>query len=162
MRVMSVYTLISSLLSYVFTTIIYLFIFSVIALIYMDIKKASKKEKKQTLTDHEEIQEQEEPKAVLRTVKTKKAADAKMKTAYRISGRGVIVGRGKECDITVNHMFLSIEHFQIWYDEGCWYIGDMGSKNGTYLNGSKLKKVKPLSDGDEISFGEISVIFEEE
>lgn len=162
MRVMSVYTLISSLLSYVFTTIIYLFIFSVIALIYMDIKKASKKEKNEILTDYEDVRDNEEPKAVLRTVKTKKAADAKMKAAYRISGRGVIVGRGKECDITVNHMFLSIEHFQIWYDEGCWYIGDMGSKNGTYLNGSKLKKVKPLDDGDEISFGEISVIFEEE
>ncbi len=162
MRVMSVYTLISSLLSYVFTTIIYLFIFSVIALIYMDIKKASKKEKNQMIDDHEDAGEHEEPKAVLRTVKTKKAADAKMKSAYRISGRGVIVGRGKECDITVNHMFLSIEHFQIWYDEGCWYIGDMGSKNGTYLNGSKLKKVKPLSDGDEISFGELTVVFEEE
>ncbi len=161
MRVMSVYTLISSLLSYVFTTIIYLFIFSVIALIYMDIKKASRKEKIQTVSDDEELQS-EEARAVLRTVKSKKAAEAKMKTAYHIGGKGVIVGRGKECDITVNHMFLSVEHFQIWYDEGSWYIGDMGSKNGTYLNGSKLKKVKPLSDGDEIAFGELKFIFEEE
>ena len=38
---MSLYSMISSVLSYVFTTIIYLFIFGVMALIYMDIKKAN-------------------------------------------------------------------------------------------------------------------------
>ncbi|MBQ7960470.1 MAG: FHA domain-containing protein [Clostridia bacterium] len=160
---MSVYSVVSSVLSYVFTTIIYLFIFSVIALIYMDIKKISRKEHK--VSDNEE-KETSVPAAkcfaVLRTVKTQKAKDAKMKAAYRIDGRGVIVGRGKECDICINHMFLSVEHFQVWCDDGFWYIGDMGSKNGTYLNGSKLRKVRELEDGDKISFGELSFVFEEE
>ena len=160
---MSVYSIISSLLSYVFTTIIYLFIFSVIALIYMDIKKTGKKERaKNAAAEKEGTSAQRSTYAVLKTVKGRYAAEAKMKAAYRISGRGVIVGRGKDCDITVNHMFLSAEHFQVWYDEGVWYIGDMGSKNGTYLNGSKLRKVRPLEDGDEISFGELKFIFEEE
>ncbi len=159
---MSVYSMISSLLSYVFTTIIYLFIFSVIALIYMDIKKMGKKERaKNASSEKEEAPALRSIYAVLKTVKNRYAAEAKMKAAYRIDGKGVIVGRGKECDITVNHMFLSTEHFQVWYDDGVWYIGDMGSKNGTYLNGSKLKKVKPIENGDEISFGEIRFIFEE-
>ncbi len=157
---MSVYSMISSLLSYAFTLIIYLFIFSVIALIYMDIKKSSRKER----IKNEETESVSPHKcyAVLKTVKNKRAAEAKMKAAYRISGKGVIVGRGKDCDIPINNMFLSLEHFQVWFDEGEWYIGDMGSKNGTYLNGSKLKKVKTIEDGDEISFGEIKFIFEEE
>ena len=160
---MSVFSIISSLLSYVFTTIIYLFIFSVIALIYMDIKKMGKKERaKNAIDEKSEASLQRSIYAVLKTVKNRYADEAKMKAAYRISGKGVIVGRGKDCDIIVNHMFLSVEHFQVWYDEGVWYIGDMGSKNGTYLNGSKLKKVKPLENGDEISFGEIRFIFEED
>ncbi len=159
---MSVYSIISSLLSYVFTTIIYLFIFSVIALIYMDIKKTGKKERtKNTSPEKEGADVQQNIYAVLKTVKNRYAAEAKMKAAYRISAKGVIIGRGKDCDITVNHMFLSVEHFQVWCDEGVWYIGDMGSKNGTYLNGSKLKKVKPLENGDEIAFGELKFIFEE-
>lgn len=164
MKVMSVYSMISSLLSYVFTTIIYLFIFSVIALIYMDIKKVSQKErkKKNEEADTNDELQSKDCFAVLRTVKSRKASEAKMKAAYRISGKGVIVGRGKECDITVNHMFLSVEHFQVWCDEGLWYIGDMGSKNGTFLNGSRLRKVKHLEDGDEIAFGELKFIFEEE
>ncbi len=157
---MSVYSMISSLLSYAFTLIIYLFIFSVIALIYMDIKKSSRKER--IKNEESESSSPQKCYAVLKTVKNKRAAEAKMKAAYRINGKGVIVGRGKDCDIPINNMFLSLEHFQVWFDEGEWYIGDMGSKNGTYLNGSKLKKVKTIEDGDEISFGDIKFIFEEE
>ena len=41
---MSLYSLFSSILSYVFTTIIYLFIFSIIVLIYKDIKKIGKEQ----------------------------------------------------------------------------------------------------------------------
>lgn len=157
---MSVYSMISSLLSYAFTLIIYLFIFSVIALIYMDIKKSSRKER--IKNEESESSSPQKCYAVLKTIKNKRAAEAKMKAAYRINGKGVIIGRGKDCDIPINNMFLSLEHFQVWFDEGEWYIGDMGSKNGTYLNGSKLKKVKTIEDGDEISFGEIKFIFEEE
>lgn len=175
---MSVYSLVSSLLSYVFTTIIYLFIFSVIALIYMDIKKANRGE--QEIDDYDDPEEYTEdgpeeefeveekrtvkyipPSAKLRTIKSKESAQSKMKASYKISEKGAIIGRGKNCDITIQDMYLSVEHFQIWYDDGLWYIGDMGSKNGTFLNEIRLKKVKTLHDGDEISFGGLRVIFEE-
>ena len=185
---MSLYSLISSLLSYVFTTIIYLFIFSVIALIYMDIKKmnrgadqtdadADEYEDGADYDDDDEYDEDDEEEedsvprrsadygfhtAVLRTVRNKNAAECGMKTFYRIGEEATIVGRGKECDITVNDMYLSVEHFQIWYEDGVWYIADMGSKNGTMLNGKTLSKVRTLHSGDDISFGGVSVIFEEE
>ncbi|MDO4744348.1 MAG: FHA domain-containing protein, partial [Clostridia bacterium] len=99
--------------------------------------------------------------AKLRTIKSKESAQSKMKASYKISEKGAIIGRGKNCDITIQDMYLSVEHFQIWYDDGLWYIGDMGSKNGTFLNEIRLKKVKTLHDGDEISFGGLRVIFEE-
>ena len=171
---MSVYSLVSSFLSYIFTTIIYLFIFSVIALIYMDIKKANRGE--QELDDYEDEGDFETddgqaddelntvkyvpPSARLKTIKSKESIESKMKASYKISQNGAIIGRGKNCDISISDMYLSIEHFQIWYDDGDWYIADMGSKNGTFLNEIRLKKVKPLHDGDEILFGGLRVIFE--
>lgn len=173
---MTVYSLVSSILSYVFTTIIYLFIFSVIALIYMDIKKANRGEEEldEYGVDEPEVEEEPEeddeekqtvkyipPSARLRTIKSKEAVQSKMKASYKIGEKGAIIGRGKDCDISIQDMYLSVEHFQIWYDNGVWYIGDMGSKNGTFLNEIRLKKVKPLHDGDEIFFGGLRVIFEE-
>lgn len=168
---MSLYSLASSFLSYVFTTIIYLFIFSVIALIYMDIKKANRGEQEiddleegdeEVTTEEENTLQYVPPTARLRTVKSKETAACKMKASYKIGEKGAIIGRGSKCDISIQDMYLSVEHFQIWYDEGSWYIADMGSKNGTFLNEIRLKKVKVLHDGDEILFGGLRVIFEEE
>ncbi len=161
---MTVYSLISSLLSYVFTTIIYLFIFSVICLIYMDIKKMNKSEKTEKAGDGAGDYEDSEYErtAILRTIWSEDAAACKMKKLYRIGEDATIVGRGKQCDITINDMFLSVEHFQIWCDDGIWYIGDMGSRNGTLLNDVRLKSVHSLEDGDEISFGGLKFTFEEE
>ncbi len=172
---MSIYSLASSLLSYVFTTIIYLFIFAVIALIYMDIKKTNRGEEDIDEADVEleeledEELEDEEARTVkyipasakLKTIKTKESVESKMKASYKIGEKGAIIGRGKDCDISIQDMYLSVEHFQIWYEDGIWYIGDMGSKNGTFLNEIRVKKVKTLHHGDEISFGGLRVIFEE-
>ena len=171
---MSIYSLISTILSYVFTVIIYLFIFSVIALIYLDIKKANRGE--QEIDDYEETEDAEEedvefdeeertvkyipPSARLKTIKSKESIESRMKASYKISEKGAIIGRGKDCDISIQDMYLSVEHFQVWYDDGDWFVADMGSKNGTFLNEIRLKKVKPIHDGDEILFGGLRVIFE--
>ena len=161
---MTVYSLISSLLSYVFTTIIYLFIFSVICLIYMDIKKMNKAGVTETVEDENQDYEDSEYEhtALLRTVWSEEAAECGMEKAYRIGEEATVVGRGSHCDIRINDMFLSGEHFQIWYEDDVWYIGDMGSRNGTLLNDVRLKDVHVLEDGDEISFGGLRFEFREE
>ena len=87
---MSIYSLASSFLSYVFTTIIYLFIFSVISLIYMDIKKANQSESEYEKLENDELledylDESEEdktlkyvtPRARLKTIKTKESIESK-------------------------------------------------------------------------------------
>ena len=53
---------------------------------------------------------------------------------------GDILGRehvGK--DLFVRHSMISRRHAKIIYSEGEWMIEDIGSKNGTYVNGNKLK-----------------------
>ncbi len=155
---MSVYAMVSSILSYVFTTIIYLFILAVIGLIYMDIKKMGEKERKPVPVK----KDTGEYYAVLRTVKNSTALSLKLKAGYRINGDGISVGRGKKCDLIINHAFLSAEHFRIWCEDGKWFINDEDSKNGTFLNGKQLKKIRRIEDGDEVSFGELKFVFKEE
>ena len=158
---MDAYKMASTILSYVFTTIIYLFILAVVGLVYFDIKKMNSNESEKKGGDKKERTPETECYALFRTVKNRMAVALRMNAAYRISEKGVVVGRGKRCDIIVNDMYLSAAQFQVWCEDGKWYIRDMESKNGTYLNGTRLKKIKQLKNGSEIAFGDIKFIFEE-
>jgi len=158
---MDAYKLASTVLSYVFTTIIYLFILAVVGLVYLDIKKMSSKESDKKSEDKKAKASEPERYAIFRTVKNRMAVALRLSAAYRIEEKGVVVGRGKRCDIIVNDMYLSAAQFQVWCEDGKWYIRDMDSKNGTYLNGTRLKKIKHLKNGSEIAFGDLKFVFEE-
>jgi len=58
--------------------------------------------------------------------------------------------------------FISVRHFRIYYVGGQWYIEDLGSTNGTLLNGQEIRKKgpAPLKSGDVISpAGVINLVF---
>ena len=51
------------------------------------------------------------------------------------------------------------KHFEISCTDGEWYLKDLKSKNGTYVNDIKVKKRLKLEDGDLISFGDVQFVF---
>jgi len=70
----------------------------------------------------------------------------------------VIIGRDASCDVVVDHHFASRKHARIWRVEERYRLEDLGSRNGTWLNGERLGAPKHdsvpgrlLSDGDEIN-----------
>lgn len=169
---MSLYALISSVLSYVFTTVIYLFIFSIIVLIYRDIKKVSRNmdepddydEDGEEYEDGEadendEYGDEDEQTAILKTVINKESKRFNLRKRYRIGRGPVIVGRSDECDIVIPDVYLSQEHFEIGFKSGEWYVKDLKSRNGTFVNDVPVKNACVLDDGDVISFGDIEFVF---
>ena len=120
---MTVYTFLSSVLSYVFTVIIYLFIFSVIRLIYLDVRKMSRFE----TNNANDI-----PCASLKAVKSKVPVMSNIKGRYAIYGYAEI-GRAAGCDIQIQEDYISGKHARIWYEDGEWYLEDLGSRNGTFV-----------------------------
>lgn len=67
-----------------------------------------------------------------------------------------LLGRSSACTIRVDTPRASAEHARIGYRDGCWTVRDLGSRNGTFLNGERLeaggsRKLKP---GDELALGD--------
>lgn len=65
-------------------------------------------------------------------------------------GEQLIIGRGPESDMVIPDRRVSREHVRLWREGARCMIEDLGSKNGTYVNGERLESPRELRDGDEI------------
>lgn len=74
-----------------------------------------------------------------------------------------IIGRDPGCDIVLPDPFVSRKHARIFYreDQDKWYIEDLGSKNGTYVNGEKIEQPTQLQHQTEIVMGLTTIIVKE-
>jgi diguanylate cyclase (GGDEF)-like protein len=73
-----------------------------------------------------------------------------------VSGASV-VGRGVEADIRLLEAKMSRRHCRVVVDATETYIEDLGSANGTYVNGLRIDRQK-LNDGDKIQVGETTIL----
>lgn len=66
----------------------------------------------------------------------------------------VTLGRSRECDLVVENGYVARSQATFTCREGQWYLRDNGSRNGTYLNGTRLEQDReyPLKNQDVISF----------
>jgi hypothetical protein len=66
-----------------------------------------------------------------------------------------VVGRGSACDLVLSDLTVSRVHAELRReDDGGWMLVDLGSLNGTRLNGWRLVGPAKVRSGDEISFGD--------
>ena len=60
------------------------------------------------------------------------------------------IGRGEMCDLVISDRQVSREHARLRVDKDRFLLEDLGSKNGTFVNGQSVSAPHPLQDGDEI------------
>ena len=70
----------------------------------------------------------------------------------RISGP-VTIGRSPSATFALDDKTLSREHTQVYGQGGRFFVKDLDSKNGTYLNGQLLRQAEALKNGDRIRVG---------
>ena len=65
----------------------------------------------------------------------------------------LVVGRDTHCDLSVMDEALSAHHARITYHHGQWWLEDLNSTNGTFLNHEKLTMPAVVITGDEFKCG---------
>jgi len=160
--------MLSSLFSYIFIAIIYLFIFSIIRLIYMDIRLTSIKNRHDNIDDEfggddidENIDDSDEHFGILKIIAARENIRG-LPDEYILDKNIVIVGRisrNSTCDIEIDDAFLSGEHLKLTFDGEDWFAEDLGSRNGTFVNGETIDICK-LVNRDEITIGGVIFVLE--
>jgi hypothetical protein len=70
------------------------------------------------------------------------------------------LGRDVNNAIVIEDQFASSQHAILTFRGRTWYVEDLGSTNGTFVNGSPIEGVVPVGYGDEIQLGQVKLRLE--
>jgi len=65
---------------------------------------------------------------------------------------------GRQGTLLITDDFASGHHAQFQVAHGLWYVEDLGSKNGTWLNGRRIHSAQRLKKGDKIKIGHTTIV----
>jgi len=69
------------------------------------------------------------------------------------------IGRHSSCAFTLRRDDVSRHHAAVYFEQGQFFLRDLGSTNGTFLNGDRVTEPKPLVPGDRIEVGSSALTF---
>lgn len=123
----------------VFLALLYLFLVFVVRALLRDLRSASR-----------------EPAAELGrlVVVASPQGDPPLGSAYPLDA---VTGIGRDVNnaVVVDDPFASAEHAVLTFRGRTWYVEDVGSTNGTYVNGSRIDGLAPLGFGDDVQVGQV-------
>jgi len=78
---------------------------------------------------------------------------------HELSRETLVIGRSRECDVTVDDPNVSRRHAEVRQENGAWWIVDLGSTNGVEVNGERVERAR-LEPEDTIVLGTTELRFE--
>ena len=71
-------------------------------------------------------------------------------------GSETTIGRHPQCTLTVSQPSVSRKHARFWFEDGEWFVEDLQSSNGTYVNNRRIEQEK-LTEGDDVRCGDFGM-----
>ncbi|MFK7769821.1 MAG: SpoIIE family protein phosphatase [Mariniblastus sp.] len=85
--------------------------------------------------------------------------DSVVKKRFSLQKDPVVIGRHPDCDIQIDDGSVSRHHAQVTYDGGQYYVQDLNSRNGTYLNNNAIHQPTKLYEKSEVRICDVTFIF---
>ena len=63
------------------------------------------------------------------------------------------LGRAPDCTLDIEDDYASGHHARLYHDDQSWILADLGSTNGTYINGVRIQRATRVGQGDLIRIG---------
>ena len=76
-----------------------------------------------------------------------------------LEGESLVIGRSSGAELVLADRFLSRKHAKLHREGETWFVEDLGSRNGTLLNGTKVEQPTPVKSGDEIRLSGSVIMF---
>ena len=80
--------------------------------------------------------------------------------SFALSGNQILIGREEGLDIVLQDAEASRRHSRITWQGGRYVVEDMGSTNGTFVNGVQITSPQVLSPGDSVGIGQTVLVFQ--
>jgi hypothetical protein len=132
------------LLRFLFLALLYLFLFAVVRVLVRDLRSAAREPATELGRLH---------------VLSSPAGEPPSGAAFGLDAVTTL-GRDVNNTIVVEDPFASAEHAVLTFRGRAWYVEDLASTNGTYVNGSRIDGLAPIGFGDEIQIGQVRVRLE--
>jgi hypothetical protein len=84
--------------------------------------------------------------------------DGQLQRTYELSAPLTILGRGTDCDLRLVDPGVSRHHAELRVEDGEVVLVDLGSTNGTFVNGQPVRRVS-LTDGTRVTLGRTTLVF---
>lgn len=142
------YELIATVFKYFFIVIIYVFIYTIIRMIYLDIR---------SMKGYEKIASEAHP--YLKLLNRREKLDFRVQESYTLD-KDKSLGRSNKNQIIINDPYLSNEHVLFLVENDFCLVKDLASTNGTFVNGEEIEREEVLlTHGDKIHIGQLDFIF---
>lgn len=74
-------------------------------------------------------------------------------TTVPLRDTGILLGRNPEATLVIDDDFTSGRHARVYLDGNTWYVEDLDSTNGTFVDGERITEPAPLKEGTQIRVG---------
>ncbi len=132
------------LLRLAFLGLLYLFLFAVVRILARDLRSAAR-----------------EPVSQLGRLRVLESPEGEPPQG-EVFGLDAVTTLGRDVNntIVVEDRFASAEHAILTFRGRAWYVEDLASTNGTYVNGGRVEGVAPMGFGDELQIGQVRLRLE--